>query len=291
MPLLLRVAYDGTAFHGSARQLAPDGSDRVRTVQGALQAALRELYGQDVPTTLASRTDAGVHAEGQLAAIEPPLEIPPDGVVRALGGMLPSDVVVREAWSEEGVHVRHDNLGKRYVYRIRCAEVRDALQGRFEWHLGRPLDVAAMARAGERLLGEHDFAGFRAANCQARTTVRRLHEVRVEAGGDEDDAAAWGPRLAGSRVRVVVVGSAFLKNMVRILVGSLVDVGLGRRAPEDVARPLVTRDRRHAGPTAPARGLCLEEVLWPTRAGRVTASSGRPPPAGRAGPGDPGAGR
>ncbi len=259
MPLLLRLAYDGTAFHGSARQVAPGGGDRVRTVQGVLHQALRDLYGRDVATVLASRTDAGVHAEGQLAAFEPPLPIPPAGVVRALNGRLPPDVAVRAAWHQAGVHVRHDNLGKRYEYRIRCAPVRDALQGRFEWHLGRALDVAAMARAGVALVGEHDFAGFRAADCQARTTVRRIDEVRVEAA----KAGVRGPGLPGARVRVTVVGRAFLKNMVRILVGTLVEVGLGRRRPQDAARPLATRDRRDAGPTAPAAGLCLAEVLWP----------------------------
>jgi tRNA pseudouridine38-40 synthase len=262
--LVLRVAYDGTDFHGFARQPG------LRTVQGLLESALSEIYADTVLTRGASRTDAGVHALGQIVAFDARGSIPPAGLVRALAGALPPDVVVTAAWEQAGlVEPRFHNLGKRYRYRIRNARLRDPLRQRYEWLVPGRLDLSAMRDAAAHLVGEHDFASFRAADCQARSTVRRVTRISVEcrlarlAHLPDKGALEQAPQI----VEVEVEGGAFLKNMVRIVVGTLVEVGLGRRAPLDVFRARQAVDRARAGPTAPPGGLTLLEVLWPAPGG------------------------
>jgi tRNA pseudouridine38-40 synthase len=266
--IFLRVAYDGTDFHGFARQAdRPDGTP-TRTVQGQLEATLAQLYGQPVLTRGASRTDAGVHARGQLVAFDPPLPIPADGVAKAVAGRLPPDVAVTAAWIEPVGDPRRDNLGKHYRYRIRCTRAGSPLTDRFAWPYGRRLDGPAMHAAAQVLVGEHDFASFRAAGCQAATTVRHLSRVEVRwmaaqatIGGDPG-ALDPAPR-DDDWVEIDVEGTAFLYNMVRIIAGSLVEVGRGRHDPAWIRSLLSTPDRNAAGPTAPACGLTLMEVRWP----------------------------
>lgn len=269
--LLLRLAYDGTDFHGYAAQAdRPDGR-RIRTVQGELEVALAELYKVDVATRAASRTDAGVHAMGQLVAFEPPAAIPPEGLARGLNSKLSEDVRVLAAWEEEGepVDVRRGNVGKHYRYRLCCDRVVEPSIRRYVWGVGRALDVVAMRDAAARFCGTHDFAGFRAAACQSATTVRTVHRVEVEAGGTPVGPAEDPGRLdplpsAGpTSLDVHVHGEAFLMNMVRIMVGTLVEVGRGRWSPDVVDDLLARPDRRRSGMTAPARGLTLMEVRWP----------------------------
>jgi tRNA pseudouridine38-40 synthase len=275
--VVLRVAYDGTEYAGFARQPG------VRTVQGAIESALLSLYKVEVLTRAASRTDAGVHARGQIVAYEPPFAIPDRGLVLGLSSELPRDVAVSAAWlatAGDGgpFQPRFENAGKHYAYRIRCARVRDPLADRFEWHLARGLDVEAMRLGARGFLGEHDFTAFRAADCQARTTVRHVEAVEIETGVEA--CVPSDPRIdrdgVPTHVTVHVHGRAFLKNMVRIMVGTLVEVGLGRRQPQEIETLLSSsgddsprRDRRDAGPTAPARGLTLEEVKLQ---GRTTPS-------------------
>ena len=279
MSTLLRVAYDGADFHGFARQ--PTGpAGPVRTVQGELEQALAVLYKQGVPTRGASRTDAGVHARGQLVAFEAPLSIPARGLARGLNGRLPPDVAVVAAWEEVGadggpVDVRRGNAGKHYRYRIRCTEARDPLAARVEWPLRRRLDPAAMQRAARALVGTHDFGSFRGSGCQAKTTERTVEDVTVRWGADPQGPAGDPGRLdpAGQDggtpghgpdvVEIDVHGRAFLFNMVRIMVGTLVEVGLGRRPEGSIAELLARPDRTRAGTTAPACGLVLVEVRWP----------------------------
>ncbi|MEM6291247.1 MAG: tRNA pseudouridine synthase A [Myxococcota bacterium] len=282
MSVLLRVGYDGTDFHGYAGQKPrPDGS-KIRTVQGELEQALATLYKVPVPTRAASRTDAGVHAFGQLATFTPPAHIPMPGLVRGLNAQLPDDIVVFAAWEQDGdVDVRRGSEGKYYRYRIRCTEVRDPLQRRAEWHLGRRLDPRLMQAAATSFSGTHDFGSFRASGCQSKTTERTVEQVEITFGasalgpmsdrgrldarvrnGDPGPgpASAWGPDW----LEVHVWGQAFLMNMVRIMVGTLVEVGLGRRTPGNIVDLLRTPDRTQAGMTAPACGLTLVEVRWPT---------------------------
>ncbi|MCX4241372.1 tRNA pseudouridine(38-40) synthase TruA [Paraliomyxa miuraensis] len=282
MSTLLRVAYDGSAFHGFARQAAGPGGP-IRTVQGELETALAGLYGAPVPTRGASRTDAGVHARGQLVAFEGPRAIPPRGVARALNGRLPPDVAVLAAWEEHGhdgapVDVRRGNAGKHYRYRIRCTDARDPLAVHGEWSLRRRLDPSVMQAAARALEGTHDFGSFRSAHCQATSTERTIDRVTLRWGADPRgplgdpgrlDAVADGgaPGHGPDVIEVDVHGSAFLYNMVRIMVGTLVEVGLGRRPVDSIAQLLSIPDRTRAGPTAPACGLTLMEVRWPGTAG------------------------
>ena len=285
MSVLVRLAYDGSGFHGFARQPQPGPHGPLRTVQGTLEAALAELYKQPVPTRGASRTDAGVHARGQIVGFEPPLAIPLRGVLLGLLGKLPQDLGVLAVWQADlpdgsPVDPRFWNLGKHYRYRIRTTPWRVPQTARGEWHMPRPLDVAAMQAAAQHFVGEHDFAGFRASGCQARTTVRRLHSVQVTAAADEPRPADPPCITTDDRAQIVhidVRGEAFLQNMVRIMVGTLVEVGLQRREPGSIAALLAAPDRRRAGATAPPEGLTLVEVVWPTQwppATGVAASAG-----------------
>jgi tRNA pseudouridine38-40 synthase len=273
MSVVLRVAYDGTDFQGFARQAADqrraDGLP-VRTVQGALEAALAELYKGPVLTRGASRTDAGVHAHGQLVAFEPPRAIPPRGLLYGLAGLLPPDVVATAAWEASGpgggpLDIRGCHRGKHYRYRLRAAKLWDPHARRDHWLLDGPLDVARMRAAAARFVGTHDFASFRAAGCQAKTTERTMHAVDIVAHEQPNGGVATDPGRAAPTAQVLdihVHGDAFLQHMVRIMVGTLVDVGAGRRTPESIETLLRIPDRRAAGQTAPPQGLCLMEVKW-----------------------------
>lgn len=240
--MLLELAYDGTAFHGWARQ----GS--TRTVEETLAGAVLALDPKASAVRGTSRTDAGVHADGQIAAFDTTLEIAPRGWTLGLNRHLPEDVAVRAARTvPPGFSPRLAARGKRYRYRVLVDSVRDPGWRSRAWRVPE-LDVAAVAREAEAARGTHDFASFRAAGDERASTVRTLTRVDVERDDD--------PRL----VSVVVEGDAFLYNMVRILVGTMVDVGRGRLAPGALMRALPAHDRRAAGTTAPAHGLVLEHV-------------------------------
>jgi tRNA pseudouridine38-40 synthase len=273
MTTLLRLAYDGTEFHGFARQLdASDSTRSVRTVQGELEAALAKLYKQEIRTRGASRTDAGVHARGQVVGFDPPFVIPPRGLLLGLASGLPRDLIASAAWVvDETLDPRFVNEGKHYRYRIRLSSLRDPLTERFEWHLPRRVDVEAMREAAARLVGEHDFAAFRATDCQAKTTVRRVRSIELrtitiaELDPLAGDPGRVDPADGLAVIEIDVRGDAFLKNMVRIITGTLVAVGRGQFGPERIDEVLRTGDRTRAGSTAPAQGLTLIEVYWPER--------------------------
>jgi tRNA pseudouridine38-40 synthase len=240
--VLLEVAYDGTAFHGWAAQAA------ARTVEETLRGAVRAIDPRAAGVRGASRTDAGVHAEGQLAAFDTALEIPARGWVLGLNQHLPDDLAVRAARAvPPGFAPRFAARGKRYRYRVLVDAVRDPPWRTRAWRVPE-LDFEAMDREAADACGTHDFASFRSAGDERATTVRTLSRVAVEREPD--------PRV----VAVVVEGDAFLYNMVRILVGTMVDVARGRLLAGAVARALQARDRRTAGTTAPAHGLVLEHV-------------------------------
>jgi tRNA pseudouridine38-40 synthase len=245
--LRLTLEYDGGDLSGW--QLQPG----TRTVQGELERALGLLLGASVRPTAAGRTDAGVHAEGQVVSLRlrPAQQLPVLAFVRGLNGLLPPDVAVREAaYVEEAFDARRRARGKLYRYRILHGMPRSPLRRRTHWLVFRRLAVAPMREAAAHFVGSHDFAAFRAANCEAKTTRRRI--VRFAVTGGE------GP----GEIVIDVLGTAFLKHMVRNLVGTLVDVGTGRRKPEEMAALLHSRDRRKCGPTAPAHGLTLCAVLY-----------------------------
>lgn len=244
----LIIAYDGTLFHGWQRQ-EPIGVEPLRTVQGVIeQAALRTLQ-QPVHVVGASRTDAGVHALGQTAQMDAATRIPVERMADALNSRLPEDVEVRSVeLAPPGFESISGARSKQYRYRMFIQKRRPLDRRHYVYHCWTPLEVAKMQDAARRLIGEHDFAGFAAADHNRLTTVRTIFDCRVEQAGDE--------------LHLVVSGSGFLYNMVRIISGTLVEVGRGRFAPEVIERVLETRDRRVAGPTMPATGLWLEWIKY-----------------------------
>ena len=240
----LTLEYDGADFEGW--QVQP----RRRTVQGELEKALRRVTGKRCAVTGAGRTDAGVHAAGQVASIALATRLAPDALLRALNALLPKDVAVRELVPAPArFHARRDARSKLYRYAIWNAPVRSPLRARSHWNVRAPLDLAAMRAAAAQLVGTRDFAALRASGGSARTSVRTLERVTI-AG------------KSGGEVALEFEGSGFLRHMVRNAVGTLVEVGRGRRTPESLAALLAAGDRRGAGPTAPARGLVLLAVRY-----------------------------
>jgi tRNA pseudouridine38-40 synthase len=239
------VAYDGGAFSGFARQ-----RDR-RTVQGELEAALGRVAKGPVVTVGAGRTDAGVHARGQVVHADVPAGLDPERVRRALNGGLGPDITVREAdWAPAGFDARHSARRRSYVYRIDDSGDPDPLLRGFVLAWPRALDLGRMREAAGPLVGEHDFAAF----CRARagaTTTRRLRSVGVS-------------RVRGL-VEVRLVADAFCWQMVRGIVGHLLLVGDGRRDPGSTVAVLAAGDRSRAGNIAPAHGLVLESVSYVRR--------------------------
>ena len=239
----LIVEYDGTDFVGWQRQ--PNG----RSVQEVLEGALEELLGAPVSAAAAGRTDSGVHALGQVVAFDAPRALPAKAYARGLSSLLPQDLsVVAAEEVPDGFDPRRWATGKRYRYLISRRPGRSPLLRRTHWELFASLDVEAMRSAAPALLGPHDFSSFRAANCEAPHPRRTLRELGLHEDGDV--------------LRIEVEGTAFLKHMVRNVVGSLVEVGRGKRPPEWIAEVLAAKDRTLAGPTAPAHGLTLVAVTY-----------------------------
>ena len=245
----LVVEYDGTELCGWQRQA------NGPTVQGHLEDALGKLLAHEVSVTGASRTDAGVHARGQVASFRTERPIPLHGVRRGLNALLPRMIAIAEAsLAGDDFHPRFSATGKHYRYLLFTRADRSPRWRDRVWHHPEPLELAAMREAAAFLVGEHDFAAFRAAGCTAKHSVRRIDQVEIS-------------ELAGepSVVAVDVRGNAFLRNMVRIVVGTLVEVGRGRRFPAQVGEILASRDRTRAGITAPAAGLELMSVSYDGR--------------------------
>lgn len=241
--LRLILAYDGTPYAGW--QVQPDAA----TVQGALRRAARELLGPDVRVTGASRTDAGVHALRQVASVRTDSGLPPSAIRGALNAALPADIRVMEVRDEGAAFdARRSATGKRYVYLIDNGPVASPLLLRYAWHVPAPLDVEAMRRALAPLRGRHDFSAFCAAAGRTATpvcVVRALHVMRRH-----------------RRLALFVSADRFIHHMVRTIVGSAVAVGRGGHPPAWLGEVLASRDRRRAGPTAPAQGLTLLRVIY-----------------------------
>jgi tRNA pseudouridine38-40 synthase len=246
----LTVAYDGTDFRGWARQPG------LRTVQGVLEQALERILGTAPRLSVAGRTDAGVHARGQVASFIAPGHVDPLRIQRAVNRTLGPEVVVAKAVvAPPGFDARRSATAREYRYRINLAAVPDPFSGRFEWHRPGGLTLSRMRAAASLLVGEHDFASFCRAPKLPASTRRSLERLSVSRRAD--------------RVAVTALASGFLHQMVRSLVGTLVAVGEGRLDPTDMPAVLAARDRAAAGPVAPARGLTLESVTYgrPSRKG------------------------
>jgi tRNA pseudouridine38-40 synthase len=248
--VLLEVAYEGTHFHGWAAQ------EGVRTVQGELQGAIHALDPRASTPRGTSRTDAGVHARQQFAAFDATRPLPPRGWLLELNRHLPDDACVRRVRAAAPLfEPRFCAKGKRYVYRILLDRVRDPLLHARTWRVGWALDLEAMRREASAIVGQHDFRAFRSAHDARTDTVRTVRRVEV-AHAPPGDNGGQGARI----LEVTFEGNAFLYNMVRILVGTLIDVARGHAEPGAVLRALASGKREDAGLTAPAVGLTLEEI-------------------------------
>ena len=253
---LLTIEYDGSGYSGWQRQ--PD----VRTAQGELEAVLSHVMGKPIQVNGTSRTDAGVHALGQQASFHGEFGIPTDRIQTAVNNLLAGKgggygklgrvgdmriVKVEEKPAE--FHARFDSLGKRYRYIIGNGPDVDIFRRNYAYQITDPLDEAAMQEAARYIMGTHDFACFQASGGNEReTTVRTIYSLTVKRQGND--------------VVLEVTGDGFLYNMVRIITGTLVEVGLGKRKPEELAAVIESCDRRNAGHTAPAEGLYLVEVFY-----------------------------
>lgn len=241
--ILLQVEYDGTQYAGW--QVQPNGL----TVQEVVESALAQLLGHKVRIHSSGRTDAGVHARAMMAHFRTDTNLPLRAFREGVNSYLPQDVVIRSAVEKpEDFHARYSAKGKWYRYTIYQNEVRSPLSTRTAWHLRSSLNLDKMQEAAKCLIGEHDFMAFRSSSCVAKTTRREIFEVEISKRGDF--------------VYLDFRGSGFLKNMVRMLVGTLVEVGQERRPPDDVEKLLELHGDLSCGATAPPQGLCLQEVWY-----------------------------
>lgn len=253
----LTLAYCGARYHGWQQQGVPEtykgqplADGGIPTVQEILRRALIDVVRHPVIVVGSSRTDAGVHAKGQVAHFDTiRTQIPLEGMLRALNARLPGDIVVRSIEPvDNAFDAVRSTLSKRYQYFIWNAPLRNCFMSELCWHRHQPLDLPAMQAAARMLVGEHDFASFAKPGHGRETTVRTVLGCDVTA--------------RGARVVIGVEGTGFLWNMVRIIVGTLVEVGMGRYGPQRVAEMLAARDRRAAGPTAPPQGLYLQWIRF-----------------------------
>ena len=252
--LKLTLAYDGTDYVGWQRQAAG------RSIQGTLEAALAEIEGAPVTVVGAGRTDAGVHALAQVASVRMARDIEPRVLARALNAKLPADIRVLGADAVgAGFHARYSARSKTYRYCLSNGGVAAPFAARYAWRLAAPLHLDAMRAAGAQLRGRHDFAAFQSTGSQVRSTVRTISSLTIDRRpgcGAEGMTGGTGVAL----LTVEVEGDGFLRHMVRAIVGTLVEVGRGRRAADDIASVLESKRRDRAGSTAPAHGLFLVRV-------------------------------
>jgi len=285
----LVIEYDGTNYHGWQRQA------NLPTIQKTLEDVLAQINKVPVKVTGASRTDAGVHAIGQVAHFKTSLEIGEKSWEKAINSLLPADIVVRKAeYVPPDFHARYSARGKVYRYIILNSHRISPFIRNYAWHIRHPLDILSMKEASNCLIGTHDFSSFRASECNARSPVRTLDRLEIRAIDSspifpifchEDPAPLRKGDTSPLHLPSIPMGEgrfsgedsgstpillfltfearSFLQHMVRNIVGTLADVGLGRLEPSDVRDILDKKDRRYAGPIAPPRGLFLLEIKYP----------------------------
>ncbi|MEG6616928.1 tRNA pseudouridine(38-40) synthase TruA [Peptococcaceae bacterium 1198_IL3148] len=242
----LTVAYDGTDYYGFQEQR---GTNFV-TIQQLLEQSLSKLAKRSIQVIGASRTDSGVHARGQVVNFKSDCwPVPLNKLPLAVNALLPRDVAVTAAeYVADDFHARFSALGKTYTYTIYNHRIQNPFTKRFALHEPRPLDVGLMNIAAQCLLGEHDFKAFQAQGTPVKSTVRKIINAQVE--------------KMDNNIILTVAGNGFLYNMVRIITGTLIQVGLGKLEPNKITDIISSKDRTKAGPTVPPQGLCLEEIYY-----------------------------
>jgi tRNA pseudouridine38-40 synthase len=244
--IVLILEYDGTRYHGSQLQ------GNASTIQGEIEKALRKLTGERIRIGTASRTDAGVHAKGQVAGFRTEAVLPLAAFVKGLNYYLPQDIAVKEAFrAGDSFDVRRSALSREYMYYILNSPTRSPVRQGFSHLVTGNLDIGAMAQACQALIGRHDFASFVSSpEIVKRNTVRNVHDAKIEQDGD--------------MVVFNIVATSFLPHQVRNMVGSLIKVGQGKMTVEEFYSIVEARQPGLAGPTVPARGLCLMRVNYPS---------------------------
>lgn len=241
--VMLIVAYDGTNYHGW--QMQPNAV----TIEQILNEKLSELLKEDIQVIGASRTDAGVHAEGNVAVFDTNTSIPGEKISYALNHLLPEDIVIQESFEvEPDFHPRKCESIKTYQYRILNRNFNLPVKGRNAYHFYRKLDLDKMREAAAYFVGKHDFKNFCSSHTQAKSTIRIIYSFDIE---EEDE-----------EIVLTVSGNGFLYNMVRMLTGTLLDVGTGRMSPDKIPELLAAKERVHSPNTAPARGLTLLDIEY-----------------------------
>lgn len=244
----LILEYDGTNYHGWQSQ---QGSGSP-TIQDSLEMALKTLTKEDIRTTSSGRTDAGVHALGHVANFPTESTIPAEAWAPALNRLLPKDIrVIASEEAKPDFHARFSARGKQYRYVVLARKAPSALLRNHAWHVDRKLSLVNMRRAAKHLIGKHDFSAFRSSACSAKVPVRKLKTLTIRKKGDQ--------------IEFILEADAFLMHMARNIVGTLVEVGLGRFSPDEVKMMLRSRDRTTTGKTAPACGLSLVSVFYPRK--------------------------
>jgi tRNA pseudouridine38-40 synthase len=244
--LKIVLQYDGTAYAGWQRQ------DNGVSIQALIEDALGPIEGRPVVVHGAGRTDAGVHALAQVATVTLAVAMEPPALGRALNAILPPDVrVLAVEEAEPAFHARFSAIGKVYEYRIVNARLVSPFLRNYAWHVVQPIDLGPVREASTLLVGAHDFAAFQGTRAKTSSTQRTIRTIEWEGGGGYDVPLV-----------MRIEGNGFLRHMVRNIVGTLVDVGVGRLPPSRVAGILASRDRTQAGPTAPAQGLYLVRVIY-----------------------------
>ena len=240
----LLIEYDGTNYQGW--QVQPKGP----TIQGMIEEKLTLITGEVIHLIGSGRTDSGVHAFGQVANFRTKSKLDVRSIQKALNSLLPPDIVIQRAEEvEEDFHARRESKSKVYEYRILNQDIRSAFRHEYAWHIPQKLDLEEMRKATQILIGEHDFSSFRSVGSPTRTTIRRIIRAEWKMGRD-------------GLVRFEIEANGFLKQMVRALVGTLVEVGRGKINADEFREILDSKDRKKAGPTAPAHGLFLKEVKY-----------------------------
>jgi tRNA pseudouridine38-40 synthase len=240
----LTIEYDGSAYFGWQRQKDPN------TIQGTIEGALHALTGENVTLTGSGRTDSGVHALGQVASFHTQTHLATGDIHRALNALLPEDIVILSCEEmPESFHARFDVVSKCYRYCLLNRPLPVALGRQYTWHIRKPLDMSAMGRALVHLEGTHNFKAFEGAGSPRADSIRKVHRAELIS-------------LGSDRIDFEIEGNGFLRHMVRNIMGTLVDIGLGKITPDDLAKIREEEDRGKAGITAPAHGLFLVKVNY-----------------------------
>ncbi|HBR22387.1 MAG TPA: tRNA pseudouridine(38-40) synthase TruA [Nitrospiraceae bacterium] len=251
----LLIEYDGTNYHGWQRQKGH------ATLQEIIEDRLFRITGERAALISASRTDAGVHAIGQVASFKTNSHLEPLILRWALNATLPEDIRILNAeGTAEAFHPRYDALSKSYFYIISNTIFSSVFLYRYAWRVPYSLDLDEMKKAGDSLLGRHDFSAFRGAGCGAKSTVREITSLSIEKVSSIDFMTA---KINGNFIKITVEANAFLRHMVRNILGTLVEIGRGEMTLNSVSEAIKLKDRKKTGPTAPAHGLFLEKVSYP----------------------------